>query len=470
MNNKFCGFYTPKEENYKEIWNHSKTLFIFDTNTLLNLYRCEEQTKDDIISVMKALSSRSWYPFQVCLEYQRNRINVISQSIKSLEKFKKSINSLVNSTDNALSEAQVKKHLYTSLSEEVSVLKDSLASTITSFINDKIESRIKSKEKIKTSDTIRKALDDIIGDNCGDIPDQTSIDEINKEGASRYSKKIPPGYMDEKTKGDAISFYNGVEFQDKYGDLYLWKEILEISKKHDDHNIIFVTDDSKKDWWYSHDNKIIGPSEPLQTEIYFNSNIKSFRMINHSNFLYEASKYLDNLQIKQSSVDDIKDISSENSKELNDEYHVLLTQGIRNGKRVKRMQMSKYKDLNTWRKYFINTPSTHENKEDIIATYNHFREKYKELHLLFVEVSEMVDFNYDIESDSEIEYKHNLELLDEIRVRLNEFLFSLDLFEEQINESETLYPYDHWNILLSNISTQSLTIKSLIDTLSGKLL
>lgn len=468
MNHKFCGFYTPKEENYKEIWNHNKTLFIFDTNTLLNLYRCEEQTKDDIISVMKTLSSRSWYPFQVCLEYQRNRINVISQSIKSLEKFKKSINSLVNSTDNALSEAQVKKHLYTSLSEEVSVLKDSLADTITSFVNDKIESRIKSKEKIKTSDSIRKVLDEIIGDNCGDIPDQASIDEINKEGASRYSKKIPPGFMDEKTKGDGVSFYNGIEFQDKFGDLYLWKEILEISKKHDDYNIIFVTDDSKKDWWFSHDNKIIGPSESLQTEIYFNSNIKSFRMINHSNFLYEAGKYLDNLKIKQSSVDDIKDISSENIELMNDNFRKISTRGLLTGVREQRMRI-KGKEHSSKNKYFA-TISSKEDNEDIIATFKHFRGKYEKLNVQFIELSEMVDYNYDIESDSEIEYKKNLEILQEIRSRLSDLLYSLNLLESRIHDTELLSTHESLPFLLSNISAQSRLIQNLIDTLSGKLL
>lgn len=102
MNNIFRGFYTPREEEYRSIWNDKKTLFIFDTNTLLNLYRCEEQTKEDIIQVMSNLSSRSWFPFQVCLEYQRNRISVISQSVKSLETLKNNILSLVKSTDNAL--------------------------------------------------------------------------------------------------------------------------------------------------------------------------------------------------------------------------------------------------------------------------------------------------------------------------------------------------------------------------------
>lgn len=469
MNKKFCGFYTPKQESYKEIWNDKNTLFIFDTNTLLNLYRCEEQTKDDILSVMNVLSSRSWFPFQVCLEYQRNRIDVISQSIKSLEKLKKSITSMVNTTDNALSEAQVKKHLYSSLSEEVSLFKESLSASINSFIKDKIEPRIKSKEKNKISDVIRKSLDEIIGDNCGDIPNQETIDEINKEGAERYSKKTPPGFMDEK-KGEAVTHYNGVEFKDKFGDLYLWKEILDISKKHENYNIIFVTDDSKKDWWFSHDNKTIGPSEPLQTEIYFTTKIKSFRMINHSGFLYEAGKYLDNLQIKPSSVEDIKEISSDTLRKLSELDYSSLVRNTYKTSPTKRMLVRKRKGIDVLKQYYIPFHFKKENIDNIIAAYDHFRTTHEELQTQCIELSEMIHFNYDIGLDSEDVYNLRMAILNEIKARLLSLSDSLMLIAEKLNDPDLSEAQETLDISLSNISAETIKIRKLILDLSEQLL
>ncbi|EQA7817197.1 MULTISPECIES: PIN-like domain-containing protein [Enterobacter] len=466
MRNKFCGFYNPKQDDYKQIWNDEKTLFIFDTNTLLNLYRCEEETKDDILNVMEALSKRSWFPFHVCLEYQRNRIKVISQSIKSLETLKKSITSLVNSTDNALSEAQVKKHLYTSLSEEISLLKDTLSSSINNFILEKIEPRIKTKEKIKNSDSIRKLLDVIIGDNCGDMPDQEKINRINEEGAKRYASKTPPGFMDEKEKGESISHYNGVEFKDKFGDLYLWKEIIDIAKQHDNYNIIFVTDDSKKDWWFIYDNKTIGPSESLQTEIYFNSKITSFRMISHSSFLYEAGIYLDHLKIKESSVEDIKEISSNKSDILIEKHfdkflknylditpsHIVK---FREGKKAKRIK-SHYISLHTNKK----------DMENIVAAYEHFRDKYDELKKQYIETNELVDFTYDLLNEDEDTYKSYKVALQEIHMRLNDVSRDLSFIEHEINESETSQIQETLDILLSNISAQVIKIQSMIFDLN----
>lgn len=466
MRNKFCGFYNPKQDDYKQIWNDEKTLFIFDTNTLLNLYRCEEETKDDILNVMEALSKRSWFPFHVCLEYQRNRIKVISQSIKSLETLKKSITSLVNSTDNALSEAQVKKHLYTSLSEEISLLKDTLSSSINNFILEKIEPRIKTKEKIKNSDSIRKLLDVIIGDNCGDMPDQEKINRINEEGAKRYASKTPPGFMDEKEKGESISHYNGVEFKDKFGDLYLWKEIIDIAKQHDNYNIIFVTDDSKKDWWFIYDNKTIGPSESLQTEIYFNSKITSFRMISHSSFLYEAGIYLDHLKIKESSVEDIKEISSNKSDILIEKHfdkflknylditpsHIVK---FREGKKAKRIK-SHYISLHTNKK----------DMENIVAAYEHFRDKYDELKKQYIETNELVDFTYDLLNEDEDTYKSYKVALQEIHMRLNDVSRDLNFIEHEINESETSQIQETLDILLSNISAQVIKIQSMIFDLN----
>jgi hypothetical protein len=308
MHKNFRGFYTPRDEDLSSLWMSDKTIFIFDTNTLFNLYRCEKQTREDLLNVMRKISKQSWFPFQVYYEYQRNRKEVISDSIKSLEAIKTTLRSVSNQTEKALSEGKVKKHLYSSLSNELNELQKELIIPIDKFITTNIEPRIEEKKLIGKSDFIRKSIDKIIGDNCGDVPSQNIIDMINKEGEERYKSKIPPGFSDAPNKkGD--SFFSSIKFSDKFGDLYLWMEIIEKAKKSKGHNIFFISDDVKKDWWFIHNGERVGPLESLQTEIYNASEIDTFRMLTQSSFLYEAKKFLKGIKVSDSSVEEAKTFS-----------------------------------------------------------------------------------------------------------------------------------------------------------------
>jgi len=321
MKNKFKGFYTPKESINKSIWNDKHTVFVFDANCLLNLYRCESETREDIFSVMEKLSERSWFPFQTCFEYQRNRITVIADSVKNINAIKKTLAKITSQADNALSSHGVKKQLYSRLSDRLKEFKEKLNQPIEEFLNSELEPRIIAINEISKSDFIRTRIDKIVGDNCGDIPPQDEIDVINKEGNARYENEIPPGFEDRKKEGR--SHYNGIYFTNKFGDLYLWKEIIEHSKNEFIKNVIFITDDHKPDWWFIPEtNKPKGPLEALQTEIYTESGIENFKLVTQSTFLYEASKYLTDVNIKDSSVEEIEMISKSHYNDLFDENSI----------------------------------------------------------------------------------------------------------------------------------------------------
>lgn len=306
MKSTFGGFYSINENILRNIWLDESTMFVFDTNCLLNLYRCEEQTRDDIISVMREISNRTWIPFQVGFEYQRNRRKVIEESIKSLDKIKSELEKIYN--QNILSSSGIQKHLYTSLSDEINELQEEIKNPIKKYIEQKIEPRIQSKKKISTHDSIRDQIDSIILDKVGVIPSQERINAINEEGLKRYAIKQPPGFMDEANKKD-LSYFSNVEFQDKFGDLYLWKEIIEKAKSDNIKNVIFICDDSKKDWWFIHSGKTHGVLESLKTEICKESNIQNFKAISQLTFLHEAKSYLQNIDIKDSSLKEVEELT-----------------------------------------------------------------------------------------------------------------------------------------------------------------
>jgi hypothetical protein len=77
MKDVFKGFYSIDSEVLKELWKDEKTLFVFDTNVLLNLYGYAKQTRDDFFSILDAVNDKLWIPYHVGLEYQRRRLSII---------------------------------------------------------------------------------------------------------------------------------------------------------------------------------------------------------------------------------------------------------------------------------------------------------------------------------------------------------------------------------------------------------
>lgn len=306
MKATFPGFYSITDSSLKDIWLSDSTLFVFDTNCLLNLYRCEDHTREDIIDVMKEIKPRIWIPFQVGYEYQRNRRKVIEESVASLNKIQCELQNIY--TQNILSSGSVKPHLYNSLNEEISQLQETLKTHVEKYVNDKIAPRIASKKSIAEHDTIRDSIDSIILDNIGPIPSQDKINKIDDEGINRYKNKQPPGFKDDAKK--STSFYSNIVLQDKYGDLYLWKQIIEKAKSDNIKNVIFICDDNKSDWWFSYGGKTHGVLEALKTEICQEASLENFKLINQLTFLHEAKSYLVNINISDSSLKEVEELTS----------------------------------------------------------------------------------------------------------------------------------------------------------------
>lgn len=323
MKKEFCGFYSTSDTELESAWKDTSTMFVLDANCLLNLYRCEDGTREDILKVMQEISPRLWIPFQVGYEYQKNRRNVIDESISSLLKIKEEL--IKYYKQSILEQAGIKKHLYNILSSELTDFQINLSESINSFIDSNIETRIANKKSIAEHDYIRDKLDEIINENIGSAPSQEKINEINKKGEDRYEKKIPPGFKD-GAKKKSISYFSDLIIEDKFGDLYLWEQMIEKASAENIKNVIFVTDDAKDDWVFIHKGKNHGPLESLKTEICKRSALKNFRLINQLSFLREAQKYIGNIDVSDETLDEVKELvlTSEYDESGDDYYNDLL--------------------------------------------------------------------------------------------------------------------------------------------------
>lgn len=307
MKNTFKGFYNPTEKELMNSWISGNTVFIFDTSVLLNLYSYAEKTRNDFYSVVESLQNKVWIPYQVGLEYQYRRLSIIKN-----EKFVFSeINNALEKLDKIFTEDINKLTLekrFPKLHENTEKLHKDILKLISSY-SKSVNYWDDKQPCVRSHDHVREKINKLFESKIGNEPnDQEWLNKLYEEGEIRYKAKIPPGFNDNsKSKSDEpFIFYNNLKYERKFGDLILWKQIIEKSKTENIKNVIFVTDDNKDDWWYilnSRGKKQIGPHANLQCEIYREANLDIFHMYNTSSFLEDGKKNL-KIIIDDKSIED----------------------------------------------------------------------------------------------------------------------------------------------------------------------
>lgn len=166
-----------------------------------------------------------------------------------------------------------------------------------------IESIDKQQIGVRGNDYIRERLEKIFSDKTGEAPDKEEIDKVTKDAKWRFERKIPPGFEDDKSFKDTEFFYKGNTYNNKFGDVYIWKQILSKANDENIKNIVFVTDDAKKGWWEiveSRGKKHLGPRAELKDEIGYECDVEHFLMYGGYQFLKGVNEYLAEIANKNS--------------------------------------------------------------------------------------------------------------------------------------------------------------------------
>jgi len=309
MKKAFPGFYSPSEEELKKAWMDENTLFVFDSNTLLNLYGYAKQTREDFFSILEVIKERIWIPYHVGLEYQRRRLNVV----KNEKAVFRNIDGLLEQIEKILDNEFPKLGLgqrFPKLHENTNKLHEDIKKSLSNY--KKSVTHWDDKQPcVIGHDDIRDKLNSFFDNKIGPPPcNQEEIDQIAKEGVLRYENETPPGYKDKVKDKDLESStyeYAGISYERKYGDLIIWKQLLKkVSDENEIKAVIFVTDDAKEDWWYileSRGEKTIGPRAELREEIANEAGVKIFNIYNTSGFL-EAGEQLLEVKVNDESITD----------------------------------------------------------------------------------------------------------------------------------------------------------------------
>ncbi|MGW7499712.1 PIN-like domain-containing protein [Streptomyces luteogriseus] len=79
----FAEYRTPSVEDYQRLFSFG--LVVVDTNVLLTLYRSNQRTREDLLTVLDRLRERLWVPHQVLAEFWRNREHTSFLATTALE-------------------------------------------------------------------------------------------------------------------------------------------------------------------------------------------------------------------------------------------------------------------------------------------------------------------------------------------------------------------------------------------------
>lgn len=315
------------EEFEAEIWKDC--IFVFDTSSLLDLYLYSDTTQKDIFSnIFQILKKRLWITQNIKYEFLKHRetkiyLPVVKYNelvkkssnnkdkgyLERIEQGIKEITSLVKSFESETQKNDKHPFFPENFNDE---LKQSLNNFNNVFINfknktvEQIEHLRKSiEESVKLKqDNVAGAIDMYF--SVGNDFAYNQVMEIVKEGAFRYKHKLPPGYEDESNKiGIAV-----------YGDLIIWKQIIDIAKNLNK-DVILITNDTKIDWCYRKDkehDKIERPREELISEIQSEASVR-FWMYTTTQFLYK-SKFLLKAQIQEETLIEVSEVKVSNEEAI----------------------------------------------------------------------------------------------------------------------------------------------------------
>lgn len=260
-------------------------IFALDSNVLLNLYGVGESTREALLDILRqlALSNRLWLPHRSALEFQWQRPRKILEQIQPAKELRAEITKVLATTEKALQE--LGDHPFIDESSVLGQMRD----TVSRITDELLESEDQYSQRL-SDDQLRDAIDEIFTGAVGSKYSRERLQEIYADGKLRYKLRLPPGYADSKAHG------GDKDEPDCYGDLVIWKQILDEAKRRD-RPFVFVTQDWRKgDWFWKaspekRSSRLLGPRPELVEEM-LNHCGKRFHVCRPSSFSEWMSRYL----------------------------------------------------------------------------------------------------------------------------------------------------------------------------------
>lgn len=293
----FPGYRLPPDDEIDSALQSA--LVVVDANVLLNLYRYNESTRDDLLGILSTLGDRLWTPHQVMREFWRNRLSVLASRDSATSQVLDALTKQHRATDAAL------MHWAKATAINLADQEAMLAKVIQ--LHDELEDAIQSHTPASSgtssgtrAEPVLVSLETLLQGKVGPPLDADEWQEAVDEGNRRASNSEPPGYLDaEKANSDLP--------EKAAGDYLVWYEAIQEASRRD-LDVLLVTGDEKEDWWWRYRSEFLGPRGELVAELQTRCG-RQLYMMRPVDLLKRASAL--EVTVRVESVEDVARVSRE---------------------------------------------------------------------------------------------------------------------------------------------------------------
>ena len=298
MRNLFPEYYTPTKEEFEELWKNC--IFVLDTNVLLNLYWYSEESREDFFQMLEkeSIGEHLWLPYHAASEFQKNRIAKFEELKKEQKeltvKVEKALEEKIKTIEDRAKGKLPRDRLAPYAGKLLKIFKESLQNL------KEAKTEREEIQNYQNDDKVRERIDKLFSGKIGASHSEEKSAQLYKEAQERYSNEVPPGYKDNNKKAN------------KYGDFIIWSDALEEAKKREK-ALIFVTNNTKEDWFDRVNSERAGPRLELLKEM--RDKTSKFGYIYSFDSFYKFAKEYLNQDVSKESLDEIEALE-ERQREL----------------------------------------------------------------------------------------------------------------------------------------------------------
>ncbi len=226
-------------------------VIVFDTNVYLNIYDRSPEYSNFSLKVIESIMDKVWMPCTVKREFGRNHRACFGRQRKKVEnacaKLKQHIDA---ASDKIAHQCKVIKTFefpdIDSIQARINEHLDSAKSIIQDYSEEHAILEMINDANMQ-EDAVAAYVADIV--NGGRLLSEFTAEELYalaQEGDKRYIGKTPPGFKDDGKQSGL----------DKYGDYFIWEQTMRWAKENN-LAVIFVTDDTKNDWYQQNGDELV---------------------------------------------------------------------------------------------------------------------------------------------------------------------------------------------------------------------
>jgi PIN like domain len=274
-------------------------LVAVDANVLLNLYRYNAQTTDDLLAIFTKLGDRLAVPHQAVREFHRNRLAAIGNPEGAALDLRSALEKNLRSTNDALARWAKQVALDDAELVRLQAIVGEAFDTVRDAAGEADPDRVRA-DTPATQDRVLSRLAVMLDERVLPRPPDEVWTQLVSEGQRRVDQQVPPGYLDAE-KADT-------NIEGGTGDFLVYRQACEEAVRRQ-LDLVIVTAEEKEDWWWRYRSVAIGPRPEMVEEFFALSGGRRLFLLTPRDLL-QRSTVLD-VQVSPDSLEDAARARSE---------------------------------------------------------------------------------------------------------------------------------------------------------------